>query len=197
MMKNINKLNRLILFLMLTLTVNKGFSQNFYEDFVKYQDARTKPQNHVSKSKRHSINRQFAGELRKLFNTVRRNTGFYMLNCDTLYFLSQRTDHFAGGYSELIWNNWHSCYYENPYFSPIYEYRKEPIKIEIDAPEKLLALGPILKSIIQNTDTVGYQKYVKSPEVTLAAGMKFMVAKKIQKHWHFFTSKVFASLPPD
>jgi hypothetical protein len=193
----VNKLIKLILLFLLTVNINKGFAQDFYKDFVKYQDARTQPWDHVSKAKLHSVHKQLASEFKKLFNEVKRKTGFYMLNCDTLYFFERQEDYFSGGYSKLIWNSSHSCYYENPSFSPVYKYKKEPIKMETDAQEKLLALGPVLKRVIQNADTVGYLKYFRTSGIPLGPGSKFMVATKVEKHWHFFSSQMYASRSPD
>jgi hypothetical protein len=195
-MKNINKLIMLNLLFILTININKGFAQNFYKDFVKYQDAHRKPRDHVSKSKLHSIHKQFASEYKKLFNEVKRKTGFYMLNRDTLYFF-EGENFYSGRYSRLIWNHSHSCYYENPSFSPVHKYEKKPIKIETDAQEKLLTLGPVLKRIIQNADTVGYKKNISSIEIPLNTIVHFMVATKVEKHWHFFSSRSILLTPPD
>jgi hypothetical protein len=195
-MKNIDKLIKLIFLFTLTLNVKEGFAQNFYDDFVKYEDARTKPREHVSKSKLHSIHVQFASECKRVFYEVKRKTGFYMLGSDTLYFF-EKDKWYSEGYSKLIWNDKHSCYYENPRFSPIDNYKKMSLKIESDAQVKLSALGPILKRIIQNADTVGYLKYIQSSEIRLCAGIRFMVATEGKKHWHFVSSRSFASTPPD
>ena len=196
-MKSNKKLTMSILFFAMAININKGFGQNFYKDFIKYQDNRAIPREHISKSKIHSMNVQFASELKKVFNEVRRKTGVYMLDCDTIYFFSRQLGFFSGGYSELIWNANHSCYYENLFFSPIYQNKEKRIISEDNAGKKLAELDPVLKRLIQNRDTVGYQRYVKSPNVALGAGIKFMVAIKMLGHWSFLSSKVFASTPPD
>ncbi len=192
-MKKSNKL-KLILLLILIINVNKVLAQDFYKDFVKWQDTYTKPSDHLSETKLHTMHKQFASEFRTLFNEVKQNTGFDMLDCDTLYIFESQQSQYAGGYSKLVWNKKHSCWYQNPRFSSIYEYQKEPIKTEIDAQKKLLALGPDLKDVIQKTDTIGYKKYIASGEAFhLGAVLRFVVATKVGTRWYFFSSKSFAT----
>lgn len=195
-MKDQVKLIGLILTLMMPLNIYKVSAQDFYKDYIRYLDARDIHRTQLSKTKVHAIHIQFADEFERVFLKVKQKTGSYMLKCDTLYIYSH-DDYSSPGYSKLIWNRIHCCYYKNPSFSPIYKYKKKPIEIEADAKKRLRCLGPVLKTIIENVDTTGYQTYVKSSEVSLGAGIQFIVATKSQNHWHFFSSKVFASLPPD
>lgn len=191
-MKNLNTLIKLIFLFMLIININKGYAQNFYKDFVKYQDARTKPREHVSKSKLHSIHEQFASEYKKLFKEVKLRTGFDMLNCDTLFIFTSQENLYLGDYSSLIWNGYHSCYYKNLHFSPFYKNEKKSIIMETDAREKLSALGPVLKRIIQRADTAEFRKYIYSPEAPpLGAGVQFLVVTRFEKHWHFASSRTF------
>jgi hypothetical protein len=196
-MKNKNKLTKLILLFLLTININKGFAQDFYKDYIKYQDARSKPREHLSKSKLHYLHKQFASEFEKLFDEVKRKTGFYMPDRDTLYVFTSQQDYESGSYTKLIWNDSHSCYYENLSFSLFYKYEKKPIEMEIDAQRKLSALGPVLKRIIQNADTLGFRKYIGSSTTPLGAIIQFMVATKVEEHWHFFSSRSFGTRPAD
>jgi hypothetical protein len=183
---------------MLTISIDACFAQNFYKDLVKYQDVHSKPRGQLSKSKLHSMNKQNASEFKILFKAVKVKTGFDMLGCDTIYIIEIHPDFYLGGYTKLIWNRDHSSYYENLNFSMVENERGSPGNIETDAKEKLVALGPVLKRIIQKSDTVGFRKYIFSTEMPIVGdAIAFMVANKVHKHWHFFRSGTFALSMPD
>lgn len=196
-MKKINNGIRAILLFTLLVKIDGCFGQDFYSDFLKYQDTHSMPYDGVSLSRLHAIHLQFASELKKLFDTVKRKTGHDMLNCDQIFILIRDSDYSTGGYSKLVWNNKYCCYYRNLHFSAAELFKNGPLKIETDARKRLLAIDTTLRRPIEHSDTAAFRKSLVAYNIWSGAGISFTIATKIGTHWRFFRSKTFGSPPPD
>ncbi|TFF36205.1 hypothetical protein [Mucilaginibacter psychrotolerans] len=191
-------MRKLILIVIVSLILNKSFAQDFYADYVNYLDAHTKSNKSVTKSQYHSLHKRSARELKNLFKTVQQKTSFDMLKSDTLFILEITTDFYNGGYSILVWNNMHSCFYEIPYSSPRKKYKNAPINIKVNAKVDLDSLDVGLKKIVETVDTVAYRQFFRSKEPNITGQIvKFTTAKRVKNRWIFFTSKSIMLMTPE
>jgi len=184
-------MNGILKYLIITIIVigsihHNCFSQDFFRDYADHLQSLNHRENWTTRDKE-KFAKQQTYKLRKVFYKVEHIEKISMLKADTFYMANYLGPNATA--SRLIWNKTHSCYFEYHFKPQEYKFKDFDLVITPNASKLLAAIDPDLKKLIEQSDTLGFKKYMAMH--TSTTGLSFTVAIRKKDHWDFMESPTY------